>query len=93
MQKREGYFKDTPFPCLLFSIWKSAKSGCLEVNKDKRVKKIFFRKGDIVIEKGTFQEKTFPAKLIEKKVLNQDSLKKGKDFSKKKQHHTNKSSW
>jgi len=74
------------FSHLLFYIWKSKKTGRLEIKNSQCNKKLDFKKGNILISQTQFDEKVFLQKLSEKKILT-SSLKKHEKF-----HKTNSSS-
>ena len=70
-----GDLSDNHFSRLLFRIWKSQKTGRLEIKNRISSKKLEFKKGNIIITKAQFDENVFLQKLSEKKILT-PSLKK-----------------
>ena len=79
----QGSFDKIPFSKLLSHIWHSERSGRLEIKKGTAEKRLDFKKGNIIIEKDSFDVKFFFKTLIEKKILNSSSLKKCENFSAK----------
>jgi hypothetical protein len=65
----DGTFLETPFPRLLFRIWRQESSGRLNLQKGEEAKSLHIENGRIVIEKTALSEKEFLSALVKKKVL------------------------
>ena len=65
----EGSLVETPFPRLLFILWRREATGRLRVRRGPAETEIHFDKGRVVLDKGSFPEKDFLKALVTKKVL------------------------
>lgn len=72
------------FPQILFSVWESKITGNLLINKDTTEKVLSFQKGNVAIDRDTFEEKAFITYLLKKKILDHPSVKKCETWMAKK---------
>jgi len=77
----QGNLSALPFSQLLFCIWQQEKTGLLRIKKEKKVKRLYFKNGNIVGELESLSEKDFLKLLTKKKILNAAQLKKCRTFS------------
>jgi hypothetical protein len=78
----QGTLAENPLPELLMSLWQSKSSGYLHIKKHTEEKKIGFRRGIIVVERESFNEKDFLASLVGKGILDPSGLKRCLEFAK-----------
>lgn len=74
----KGDFSTTPFPQVLFHIWRTEKTGTLTIKGGKSQEKIPFKKGNIVGELASFPEGPFLQSLVEKEIIDSHALEEGK---------------
>jgi len=79
-ERIQGNFSEIPFSYLLFSIWKSEKSGNLKIKKGKVKKNLDFQEGNIAVVSSSINMKQFLENLISHKVLDFSSYKKCNDI-------------
>jgi hypothetical protein len=72
------------FPQILFSVWESKTSGLLLIKNEKIEKKLTFLRGDLAIDKDSFDEKEFLKYLLKNRSLDGPSVKKCEARSEKK---------
>jgi hypothetical protein len=72
----EGSLVETPFPRLLFLLWRREATGRLRVRRGESESELHFDKGRIVLDKGSFPEKDFLKALVAKKVLPAESARR-----------------
>ena len=65
----EGSLVETPFPRLLFLLWRREATGRLRVRRGAAETELHFDKGRIVLNKSSFPEKDFLKALVTRKVL------------------------
>jgi hypothetical protein len=64
-----GTLAETPFPRLLFELWRQERSGRLQVRSGKGERALHFDKGQLLVTQDAAEGKDFLAALIRKKVL------------------------
>jgi hypothetical protein len=72
MEKKvqEGSLADTPFPLLLFSLWKAKNSGQLRISSKPHSRLLFFKKGELMITDKNISDDELKKTLLERKSLN-----------------------
>ncbi len=71
------------FPQILFSLWESKSSGRLIISKKAKQRTLCLKEGVIVVDKDTFNEKSFLDYLTKRSVLSSSIAKKYSDHSAK----------
>jgi hypothetical protein len=79
-----GNLSDFPLPNLLFRIWKSKRTGRLDIKKEKIDKNIDFCEGNIIINAHSLDNKKFFAFLQNKKHIRSSDIKKCEEIAKSK---------
>jgi hypothetical protein len=77
----KGNLADTPFPGLLFIIWREEKSGTLQIKKKECEKKLYFKNGNIAGELSSLDEKDFFKALVNKKIVSAPEIKKCQNYA------------
>lgn len=65
----EGTFAEMPFPRLLFKMWEREASGRLRLRKGDEEKRLYWERGQVIIDKEGLSEKDFIKALVKKNVL------------------------
>jgi len=65
----EGTLAETPFPRLLFDLWRQERSGRLLIRSEKGERILFFDKGHALVAQSGSDPKDFLSALVRKKVL------------------------
>lgn len=79
----QGNFSNSPFAGLLCRIYKSKRSGSLQVKTGRMKKKIEFKNGDICACPDSIDENKFAKLLVEKKLISPNLNEKCKKNAKK----------
>ncbi len=78
MEKKayEGSLFGTPFPFLLFSLWKAKKTGWLRIGNKPYTRHLFFKNGELVITNKNITDEALKKTLLKKKLINTSELEK-----------------
>lgn len=71
-----GKLRERPLSFLMFEFWRSRKNGKLSLKQGKHEKILFFDDGQIAITLNSFNEKKFFSDLIQKNIIEAESLEK-----------------
>jgi hypothetical protein len=81
MEKKayEGSLSGTPFPFLLFSLWKAKKTGWLRIGNKPYTRHLFFKNGELVITNKNITDEALKRSLLKKKLISTPELEKLED--------------
>jgi hypothetical protein len=65
----EGTIYSTPFPRLLFSVWRREATGRLRLKKDEDERALYLDKGRVVIDRAGLDENELLKALVKKRIL------------------------
>jgi len=73
----EGTFYDTPFPRVLFRLWKKEAAGRLVIRRPQEAERaLFFSKGQVIVERNGLSEPDFLKALVKKRILPAESTRR-----------------
>jgi hypothetical protein len=68
----EGGLAETPFPRLLFDLWRQERSGRLLLRSEENERALFFDKGQVILARESIAPKEFVSVLVRKKILTEE---------------------
>jgi hypothetical protein len=72
----EGTLYETPFPRVLFRLWKKEASGRLVIRREEKERALHFSKGRLIVDRDGLSETDFLKALVKKRVLAAEAAKR-----------------